>query len=192
MRRDVWRLNLANFLNAHAHYRDLQEIQDSITNILLIGIGTGLEVNVLRDVGYNVLTFDHDKTKKPDYCGDVRNLDKFGFKSYDCVIASHVLEHMSAWYLPRMLDTIAGMTRYALIYLPVMGKQLRWRVHRWQGVIDLPGRRKDPEHCWEIGYGFTRLGLKRLMEEHFTVLKHYRNQDWPASYNFVLQTKEVR
>lgn len=181
------RLHLSNFLNCHAHVQDVQSLP-GVKSILLIGVGTGLEVAVLRWLGYEVSTFDNARGVMPDYRGDVRDMRRLSGRYFDCVIASHVLEHVPADNLNRILKDFARISKYALIYLPVNGKQLRMQFHCWSCILDLPGPKKDPDHYWEL-QSWRRAEWLRRFEQHFTVMRHYRNQDWPASYNFVLQSK---
>lgn len=182
------KLSIEHFANAHAHLRDVGGLP-CIQSILVIGPGLGLDVAVLRWAGYKVMTMDNDPRTCPDWLGSVEDGVPH-LLQFDCIIASPVLEHIALALLPRILTMIAARCRYALIYLPMHGKQLKLTLHKYAYIVDLPiGPNKDPQHYWEIGNGATVPTLTALLGERFTILRQYRNREWPASYNFVLKTK---
>jgi hypothetical protein len=161
---------------------------------------------VLRWKGYDVTTFDIDRTFQPDHVGSVHDMRGIGDRAFDAVIASHVLEHLAVPYLDRALGEIARVGRFALIYLPVAGRhgQIRLtpgvRGWSWSGMWDLfnPFHRPDGvnpryrenQHFWEIGMRGHRVkDVTRRLDRHFEVLAAYRNPDWIYSYNFVLRSR---
>ena len=116
--REKWarQLHLCNFVNTYCQFRDLQ-LCGSVNRILIIGLGQGLDTQVLKWRGYEVTTFDIDKTFNPDVVGSVHDLSMFNDGSFDAVIASHVLEHLAVPYLDRCLSELARVGKYCLIYL---------------------------------------------------------------------------
>jgi predicted SAM-dependent methyltransferase len=205
--REVWatQLNLSNFVNTYYQYRDLQSLP-SCRRVLIIGPGQGLDTNVLKWRGYEVVTFDIDQTFSPDYLGSVHDLSMFGTGEFDAVIASHVLEHLAAPYLQSSLQELSRVARYALIYLPVHGRHLHFRFVPgitnldWSFILDLanPFAKTDgltprymaKQHFWEVGIrGYRISDLKKRMAEFFDVISTYRNRDWIPSQNFVLKSK---
>ena len=58
--------------------------------------------------------------------------------------------------------------------------------HRPDGVT---ARYCQGQHYWEMGMtGFTVRSMKKRFEDHFSVVKNYRNKDWLPSYNWVLKS----
>lgn len=208
--RETWagELHLSNFVNTYYQYRDLQLCGD-VKKLLIIGLGQGLDTQVLKWREYEVTTFDIDKTFNPDVIGSVHDLSIFNDSSFDVVIASHVLEHLAVPYLDRCLSELARVGKYCLIYLPVAGRHFQLRLkmdlkgidlsyifdlfnffHRPDGVTPLYCQ---GQHYWEIGMrGFRVANLVRRFEKQFEVIQHYRNRDWNPSYNFVLRARNSR
>ncbi len=199
-------LNLSNFVNAACQYKDLQSCSDSIRSILIIGPGQGLDCAVFKWRGFQVTTFDIDKTFEPDHLGSVHDLSRFKDKQFDMVIASHVLEHLAVSYLDQSLKEIARVSQYALIYLPVAGKHFQFRLRPGFGAIDIcwffdvfnwferpdgvTARYMQGQHFWEIGMrGFRINDLIKRMSPFFDVITTYRNRDWNPSQNFVLKSR---
>jgi hypothetical protein len=205
--REAWgrKLDLCNFVNAYYQYRDLQYCGTG-RRVLLVGPGQGLDTQVLRWRGYDVVTFDIDDTFRPDILGSVHEMTMFADGEFDTVIASHVVEHLAVPYLDRTLAEIARVGRHALIYLPATGRHAQFRFKPGFKGIDLsleldvynPVHRPDgvtPRYCqrqhfWEVGMrGFRPRDVLRRMSPHFEPIEVYRNRDWIESYNFVLRSR---
>lgn len=200
-------LNLSNFVNCYYQFRDLSRLTDC-RKVLIVGPGQGLEACVLKWRGYDIRTFDIDETFQPDEVGSVHDLSRFADAEFDAVIASHVLEHLAVPYLDGCLAEIARVARYALIYLPVHGRHMQFRVAPGFGGLDLSmigdlfnwferprgdkPRYMAGQHYWELGMrGFRARDLRHRFSAQFDVLDAYRNRDWLPSYNFVLRSRRV-
>lgn len=203
-----WRkqLNLSNFVNAYYEYRDLQRFE-GCRDILVVGPAQGLDVQILRWRGYEVVTFDIDDKFEPDVVGSIHDLSAFGDKRFDAAVISHVLEHLAEPYLDPALREISRVSRHSLIYLPVHGAHLQLRARSNVQALDISfivdifnylkgtdghtPRYMDGQHYWEVGMkGFRVRDLMKRMRRYFDVLDSYRNRDWLPSYNFVLRSKE--
>lgn len=205
--REQWgqQLHLCNFVNAYYQYQDIQRC-GNVKKILVIGPGQGLDTHIFKWRGYEVTTFDIDETFRPDVIGSAHDLSMFGDRSFDVVIASHVLEHLPAPYLDRCLSEFARVGAYSIIYLPVAGRHFQWRIkldlkgidisfvfdlfnflHKPDGVT---ARYCQGQHYWEMGMrGFTAGALRERLASQFNVISSYRNKDWLPSYNWVLESK---
>jgi hypothetical protein len=201
-------LSVSNFVNTYYQYRDIQTLPPT-RRILIVGLGQGLDTGLLKWRGYEVVTFDIDKTFGPDVVGSVHDLQMFSDKQFDVVIASHVLEHLPMAYLDSALGELARVANFALIYLPTAGRPVELRIApgfgglRWSIVFDVYNwfRRPNPtkalfcrgHHYWEVGrLGFWRRDIRRRLSQHFIVLQQYRNKDWLFSFNFVLKAKPLK
>ncbi len=208
--RKEWRAQLSrtNFVNTYCQYNDVLSCEDART-ILIIGPGQGLDTAVLRWRGYEVTTFDIDETFEPDVIGSVHDLSMFTDGQFDVVIASHVIEHVAVPYLDTAISELARVAWYALIYLPVHGRKVQFRMLPGFRNLDLSfvvdifnyfhrpdgrtARYNAGQHFWELGMrGFRLNDVLRRFAPHFEVLRHYRNADWPLSHNFVLRTRHRR
>jgi hypothetical protein len=204
---DAWakQLGLSNFINTYYQFKDLQELNDG-TNVLVIGPGQGLDKIIFEWRGYTVTTLDIDSALSPDYTGSVHDLSMFSSGQFDVVIASHVLEHLAEPYLESALKEVARVGRYALIYLPVHGKHLQWRLMSGARRFDLSvildlynffrkpdgitPRYSEGQHFWEVGLrGYKIKDLKHRLLPFFRILKVYRNKDWIPSINFILASR---
>jgi hypothetical protein len=206
-----WRAQLSrsNFVNTWCQYNDVRSLGDGIKTILVVGPGQGLDTAVFRWRGYEVTTFDIDETFEPDVIGSVHDLSMFTDGQFDCVIASHVIEHVAVPYLDSAIAELARVGKNVLIYLPVHGRKVQFRVAPGFGDIDLSfvfdvfnffrkpdglnARYNAGQHFWELGMrGFRVSDILRRFAPHFELQRHYRNADWPLSHNFVLRSRRHR
>lgn len=207
--RDAWmnNVNLPDFANCYCHYRDLQRLP-SCRRVLIVGPGRGLATVMLRWAKYEVTTLDIDPAFEPDYVGSVHDMNMFTDGRFDAVVASHVLEHLAEPYLDPSLEELARVARYALIYLPVYGRHVHFRLKPgikswdWSLVFDVfnflhkpdgvTPRYQQKQHYWEVGMrGFTAGKMIQRLQRCFSVLFAYRNLDWLYSQNYVLESKRT-
>ncbi len=198
-------LYISNFANTFAQYRDVTTL-GAVKRILVIGPGQGLDTAVFRWRGYDVVTLDIDDRLKPDVIGSAHDLSQFPDKSFDVVIASHVVEHIPPSYLETVIDELARVAHHALVYLPVPGRIVRLRLlpgfggKDWSWSVNFFNLfdRPDPQrpkycggqHYWEVGRpGYSRKDLARRFERRFDIRSAYQNPDWLPSYNFVLTAR---
>src|SRR6266540_4133711 len=87
--REAWhqQLNLSNFINSYYQYRDVESLHPG-RRMLIIGPGQGLDTQVFKWRGYDVVTLDIDETFSPDVVGSVHDLSMFPARRFDVAIAS--------------------------------------------------------------------------------------------------------
>lgn len=166
-------------------------------SILELGCGTGVMTRCLREnIGLDVKTFDFDAALKPDVIGDVRNIgEHFAPKSFDCVCAFQVLEHVPYDDFERTLPQLAKVTRgHLLISLPHWGYFVECRVRiwkeRWVGAFARKLTRPynwnfNGEHYWELGTrGYSISRVQRSLERWFVVERNYFCPDNSYHYFF--------
>jgi len=207
--REMWarELHISNFINSYYQYRDISQIP-GCKSVLVVGLGQGLDTQVLRWRGYEVTTYDIDETFQPDRQGSVHRLDSFSDAQFDVVTASYVLEHLAVFYLDQSLSEIARVGRYALIYLPIAGRHCQLRlIPGVKGidlsfVVDLYNYLHKPDgvtprycqgqHFWEVGMrNFRVRDIAQRISKSFAIIKSYRNYDW-HSMNFVVRSLRNR
>ena len=209
--RETWReqLNLSNFVNTYYQYRDVESLKTG-RRLLIIGLGQGLDTQLFRWRGYDVVTYDIDEAFRPDVVGSVHDLSAFADRQFDVAIASHVIEHVAVPYLDRALGEIARVADHALIYLPIGGRPVHFRFTpyiltpgNFNVVFDVRNVFSRPDgvtpkyhlgqHFWEIGrHGWSKRAVRRRLRQHFDIVNEYRNYDMVGSYNFVLRSKRPR
>jgi len=138
--------------------------------ILEIGVGTKFTSNYLKNKGYEVVTLDIDKEKKPDIVANIVESDIE--EQFDHIIAFEVFEHIPFEDFKKVLLKLHGVCRKTLlISIPRNEKQ-------WLKLsVELPGRKRfsfrivtkrrkiiSRYHHWEVDYTpFT----KRIIENVF-------------------------
>ena len=192
------RMSLISFINAHCQVRD--SLRFSPKNILIIGVGLGLESAIFKSWGIRVTTMDIDPTLNPDYVSSVDDLSEFVDNQFDVVIVAHVLEHLPFEYFEQCLSGISRVGRNALIYLPFACIVPEFRLafepifrHAFRLRIPLFWKtyRFNGEHYWEIGVkGHSLSKIRSSIFKYFSIVEEYHNWDWRYSYNFVLACKE--
>lgn len=199
-------LDFTNFANASAQFRDIASL-GPIKRILIIGPGQGLDTAIFRWRGHDVVTFDIDDRLKPDVIGSAHDLSMFADKSFDAIIASHVVEHIPPAYLDRVIDELARVADHSLVYLPIAGRTIRMRFMPgvrgwdWTWALDLfnPFDRPDPnrpkycalQHYWEIGRpGYSKRQVMERFNRRFQIRSAYRNPDWLPSFNMVMTARQ--
>jgi hypothetical protein len=205
--REAWRkeLHLSTFVNTAYQYRDVQSLNTG-NRLLIIGPGQGLEAAVFRWRKYQVTTLDIDTVFEPDVVSSCHDMKMFEDGQFDVAVVSHVLEHLPIALLKPAMAEIARVARNALVYLPIAGRHSSLRALPgvrnldlsltvdfapfWQSPDPRKARYCGGQHYWEIGLrGFRWRDVRRMLSEHFEVIKDYRNPDWVVSANFILRSR---
>lgn len=175
------------------------------SSILEIGPGPGVTTNLLRTLGYDVQTFDHDKSLGPTYHGDIRDLSKVVRpKSVDIILVAQVLEHLPFKDFSQCLSELAKVARnHVVISLPFLvitvQVSLRWgrrRIQERSIGIRIPCFWKshpfDGQHHWEVGkrrYGTRR--VREVIKQHFHIIEETLFKDDLSQLFFILKPLEI-
>lgn len=192
--------NLMRFISYFYQIQLANEIE--CENVLEIGIGNKTVSDYLKKVyGYKVTTCDLNRDLEPDYTADIRHLP-FEENQFDLVIACEILEHIPWRDVSQALEQLRRVTRhYVLISLPFASlcfeTVLRWPLMQkffGKRYIDLFFRvpfvslsKRLDCHEWEIGTpGISLRKIRRILRQHFQILKERRPVLNPRHYFFLL------
>lgn len=182
--------------------RILNMINGKNIKILEVGKGNGFVSSFIKNMGYNITTFDINPNLDPDIVGDILSLSQYFKESeFDLVICSEVLEHMELDSFTTSLKQISYVTsHYAFITLPeyksfsgvFMILRVFNKVKKLSFIFPTKAKHSLPkEHFWEIdSSNNTKLNiLKRKMMEYFNIIDHARFMLNPYHNYFILEKK---
>jgi SAM-dependent methyltransferase len=165
-------------------------------SVLEVGVGTGINSLLLRQLGCETATLDIDPALKPTHVGSVTAIP-LADASYDVVAAFQVLEHLP---YERFEACLAGLARRAapwcLISLPYFGLHFRLSLS-FAGLrlsrgfsIPAPVRWKfNGEHYWELGWEHSPRAVTRTMAKYFEVVSRGFVPENPYHYLWVLRSR---
>lgn len=188
-----------------SYYYQIKEVLNCKGNdILFIGVGDGIVVNMLKYLGKNVITLDFDKKLKPDIVGSVVNLDTLLNRKYDVIVCCQVLEHLPFENFKSIIQNIANHTKEKLILslpnshywsefsfrLPIIDKKTILIPIRffWRRTWDID-KHGFGEHYWEIDATkqWRSKKIKNILKEYFTLEKSYVLKEHPYHMFFILK-----
>lgn len=170
--------------------------QDS--QVLEIGLGSGLIHWYLENCGLEVTTLDIAFQLRPQVCGDVARLP-FGDDVFDLVAAFEILEHIPYEQTLIALSELRRVTRqYVVISVPDHTRVFRFmatipKVGIVRSSLEIPlavGKYpRGDEHEWEIGVkGYTAKRLENdIRAAGFDIIRNYRPYEHPSHRFFLLQ-----
>lgn len=168
-------------------------------SVLEVGVGTGINSLLLRQLGCETATMDIDPALKPTHVGSVTAIP-LADASYDVVAAFQVLEHLPYDDFRTAASELRRVaSRYVVLSLPDSHKMLtfvlplpfggerRWQIPkpRWRARV----HRITGEHQWEInkrGYPVSRI-VGDLEASGLKVLKTFRAPENPYHRFFICQ-----
>jgi len=188
-----------------SYWHQIQEIISlKPKKILEIGIGSGFVSKYLRDKKFNLITYDIDKTLRPDVVGTILKAP-FADQSFDVVACCEVLEHLPYEDFPKALREIYRLSKkYAILSLPDSTRAYRLNIQlpkfgELKKLIPVPWLKPPVHefngfHYWEIGKaGYP---LRKVMNEMrragFKIKKTYRVFEIPYHRFFVLAKDEMK
>jgi hypothetical protein len=176
-----------SLLRTITHWHQANEVAQSTPDaghVLEIGPGSGHTTWLVRNWGYRVTTLDFDRAVRPDVVGDVVRLP-FDNRSFDCVLAAEVLEHIPFDELGRALGELRRVSRNSVIVTlpaPFLGVSALWNLPRrepkgvYLGVPFVIEHRWDGEHYWELGkrgYGIRKV-KRTIARSGLRLIKAFR------------------
>ena len=184
-----------------SYWHQLDEVfKCNPTNILEIGVGSGILKTLCTHFGIDVKTTDIDQELKPDYVASVLNLP-FDDDSFDLISCFQVLEHIRYEdFIKALMELYRVARRFVIISLP--DAQELWpyqlyiqKVGPLRFYIPRPRIRErehkfDGEHYWEInkkGYPLNRI-IFDIKKSGFIVEKSYRVNENPYHRFFIMKT----
>lgn len=165
-------------------------------SVLEIGPGAGHTTWLLRQWGMNVTTLDYDAAITPDIVGDVTNMPCES-KSYDCVLAAEVLEHIPFTEFEKALSELKRVSRgYVILTLPApfagLSSLLNFSGLNTKNLyLGLPywiRHKFDGEHYWELGKrGYSIWRIRRILKQQgFRIANEFRPAPSLYCYFFIL------
>jgi hypothetical protein len=160
-------------IRAITHWHQADEVARATPNageVLEIGPGSGHTTWLLRQWGYRVTTLDFDPAVRPGVVGDVTRLP-LRDRSFDCVLAAEVLEHIPFDEFGKALGELRRVSRRSVIVTlpaPFVGVSALWNWPKFMprgmflGVPYAVRHRWNGEHHWELGK--RGYGLRKVKE----------------------------
>lgn len=181
------------------HWHQANAVADAVPHggrVLEIGPGAGHTTWLLRQWGLEVTTLDFDAAVSPDIVGDVTKIPCDG-KSFDCVIAAEVLEHIPFIEFDKALSELKRVCRgQVIITLPApfagISALLNFAGLKPRGLFfGLPfwvNHKFDGQHYWELGKrGFSVWRIRRILRRQgFQIIREFRPAPSLYCYFFIL------
>ena len=188
------------WISTYMQIKEVEELQPS--NIMEVGIGSGIFGNLIKFLGYKYTSVDFDETLTPDVVASVLDLP-FEENTFDVSVSFQVLEHLEYDSFVPALKELRRVSKKNIvislpdtrrvwmynIYIPKFGNyafnipkpQLRAQKHIWDG-----------EHYWEIskrGYPLSKI-IDDINKAGLNVIKTYKVQKNPFHRFFILDVNK--
>lgn len=169
--------------------------------ILEIGKGNGFISSFIKNMGYDIVTFDINANLEPDVVGDVTQLSSY-FKNnmFDLIICCEVLEHMEFENFEKSLKEFRKVSKgYTFITLPEYKNfsGFFWFIRLFNRTRKLsvtyaskPKHELSKVHFWEIDSedNTKRKNLEFIIGNYFTILESSRFKLNPYHNYFILES----
>lgn len=195
-----YRRRYMSLVRTITHWHQANEVARATPDggdVLEIGPGSGHTTWLMRHWGYRVVTLDFASAVRPDVVGDVTRLP-VSDRSFDCVLAAEVLEHIPFDEFRDALSELRRVSRGPVIVTlpaPFVGVST---------LLNLPGlepkgfflglphatrHRWDGEHYWELGKQGYGIGAvkRRIAAAGLRLVKAFRPAPSLYCYFFVLE-----
>ena len=151
-------------------------------SVLVVGIGDGIVIDVLKKQIEKVKTFDIEKDLNPDILGSIDNMP-LADNSFDIILCAEVLEHLPFEKFEKCLSELKRVARkYVVLSLPHFAPQLKLNfkipiIKEVKIAIKIPFPKKhkfNGQHYWEIGKrGYSPKKIRKIIKRYFTIKKEF-------------------
>ena len=143
-------------------------------SLLVVGVGDGIVVDILKKEISEIKTLDIDEKLKPDAIGSVENLP-FKDNQFDVILCAEVLEHLPFEKFEKCLQELRRVSnKYVVLSLPHFGPPIKFsfKIPFFKEVkaawkILFPIKHKfNGEHYWEIGkQGYPASKIRKILKK---------------------------
>ena len=196
-------LNLERWISYYHQIQNIRFVSDLLKqksfNVLEIGIGDKTVSNILKNIGFKIITADIDPKLKPDHIISLPIIDLN--RKFDCIVCCEVLEHLKYQDAEKSLKSMSKLSRYCVLSLPHKSISISitlkiWFLKTFKLYISTPSPKSfikfqfNGEHYWEIGAkGFSLKRLKKSIKNSgFRIIKDYRVPEYPYHHFFLLRS----
>jgi len=181
-------------------YQLMEVMETKPESVLEIGPGPKIVSDILKGMEIKLTTVDIDRRLRPTVAADISRLP-FGDKSFDCVLAAEVLEHIPFAEVFGAVKELARISRKSIVitlphysrFSPSIALKFFPFVPRVQKVFPIslipPKHRFDGQHYWEIGKRETPISKVRQLfsaVDDFRLVRDYLIEENPFHHFFVL------
>lgn len=181
-------------------YQIMEVTETKPKSVLEIGPGPGIVSQILKNMRMSVTSIDIDARLRPTAVADITKLP-FADKSFDCVLAAEVLEHIPFAEVGGALKDLTRVSRKSIVitlphfsrFSPSIALKIFPFVPRVQKVFPIslfaPNHQFDGQHYWEIGKRETLIyKVKELFSAvtNFRLTRDYLIEENPFHHMFVL------
>lgn len=169
-----------------------------VTNILEVGIGSGITSDILRKSGCQITTVDINPNLSPDICAPISELGAhLNGRKFDLVVCCEVLEHMKFDLFEKNIETLRGLSKKLYLTLPSYRRTLglggMYRIPRlglrpFSLILELPNRKPiSPSHFWEVDSDSycKKKNIKRILGKYYSSIESSRYSLNPMHIKFV-------
>ncbi len=151
-------------------------------HVLVVGVGDGIVVEILRNNISQVIALDIDPSLRPDVVASVQSTP-FSDNAFDVVLCAEVLEHLPFDQFEICLRELHRIAKqFVILSLPHFGPSVKLDVKlpllpELQFALKIPiskAHQFNGEHYWEIGkYSYPPRRIHRAISNFFIVQREF-------------------
>lgn len=166
-----------------SYWHQIDEVLKTEPNsVLVIGIGDGIVVRILKDYIPDVQTLDIDKDLRPAILASVDSIPLEDEK-FDTILCAEVLEHLPFDKFEKCLSEIKRVVKKnVIISFPHFGPPIKFSfkipfLSEVKITLKIPFPIKhqfNGEHYWELGKkGYSPRRIKNIIKKYFKIQREY-------------------
>ena len=153
-------------------------------SVLVIGIGDGAVMRLLKDYVTDIKTFDIDPELNPSFLGNISEIDQIVTNKFDVILCCQVLEHIPFELFNKILANLSQLSRHMVIFLPYCHHNIiniiiglpKLKLKSFQ--LSIPkfykGWKFNSEHYWEMGTsGYPVSLIRNNLEKEFNITNSF-------------------